>query len=59
MTVKHRIGVDDADRYEDLARFVEVVQASACDRFTVHARKAWLQGLSPKEEQNRTSASLR
>ncbi len=57
VTVKHRIGVDDLDGYEDLARFVEVVAAAGCDRFTVHARKAWLSGLSPKE--NRSVPPLR
>ena len=48
VTVKHRIGIDDIDRYEDMLRFVDVVAAAGCDRFTVHARKAWLQGLSAK-----------
>jgi tRNA-dihydrouridine synthase A len=57
VTVKHRIGIDEIDRYEDMARFVEIVSPSGCDRFTVHARKAWLQGLSPKE--NRTVPPLR
>lgn len=57
VTVKHRIGIDDLDRYEDMRRFVEVVSAAGCDRFTVHARKAWLNGLSPKE--NRTVPPLR
>jgi tRNA-dihydrouridine synthase A len=57
VTVKHRIGIDHIDRYEDMARFVEIVAASGCDRFSVHARKAWLQGLSPKE--NRTVPPLR
>ncbi len=57
VTVKHRIGVDDRDAYEDMARFVEVVAASGVTRFTVHARKAWLSGLSPKE--NRTIPPLR
>lgn len=52
VTVKHRIGIDDLDRYEDMANFVEVVSQSDADRFTVHARKAWLQGLSPKENRN-------
>ncbi|MEO0375066.1 MAG: tRNA dihydrouridine(20/20a) synthase DusA [Cyanobacteria bacterium P01_A01_bin.17] len=52
VTVKHRIGVDSCDRYEDLAHFVQVVAAAGCQRFTVHARKAWLQGLSPKENRN-------
>jgi tRNA-dihydrouridine synthase A len=57
VTVKHRIGIDDLDRYEDMARFVEVVSGAEADRFSVHARKAWLQGLSPKE--NRTIPPLR
>lgn len=57
VTVKHRIGIDDADRYEDMERFVTTVAAAGCDRFVVHARKAWLTGLSPKE--NRTLPPLR
>ena len=57
VTVKHRIGVDELDRYEDMLRFVQVVAEAGCRRFTVHARKAWLQGLSPKE--NRTVPPLR
>ena len=56
VTVKHRIGIDHRDRYEDLAEFVQTVAAGGCQRFTVHARKAWLQGLSPKE--NRTIPPL-
>lgn len=52
VTVKHRIGVDDLDKYEDMANFVEVVSGAGPSRFTVHARKAWLQGLSPKENRN-------
>jgi tRNA-dihydrouridine synthase A len=52
VTVKHRIGVDDIDRYEDMERFVSLVAPSGADRFTVHARKAWLKGLSPKENRN-------
>ncbi|MFM7192832.1 MAG: tRNA dihydrouridine(20/20a) synthase DusA, partial [Microcystaceae cyanobacterium] len=56
VTVKHRIGIDHRDRYEDLAEFVQTVAAGGCQRFTVHARKAWLQGLSPKE--NRTVPPL-
>jgi tRNA-dihydrouridine synthase A len=57
VTVKHRIGIDDRDRYEDLANFVRIVAAAGCQHFTVHARKAWLKGLSPKE--NRTIPPLR
>lgn len=52
VTVKHRIGIDEIDRYEDMLRFVDVVAPSGADRFTVHARKAWLQGLSPKQNRN-------
>jgi tRNA-dihydrouridine synthase A len=57
VTVKHRIGIDDRDAYEDLARFVATVAEAGCDRFIVHARKAWLSGLSPKE--NRSVPPLR
>ena len=52
VSVKHRIGIDDRDRYEDMANFVRIVSEAGCRRFTVHARKAWLQGLSPKENRN-------
>ncbi len=52
VTVKHRIGIDDHDRYEDMTRFVETVAAAGCDRFIVHARKAVLQGLSPRENRH-------
>ena len=52
VTVKHRIGVDDHDSYEDMAEFVRIVADAGCQRFSVHARKAWLQGLSPKENRN-------
>lgn len=52
VTVKHRIGVDELDRYEDMVRFVEIVAPSGADRFSVHARKAWLSGLSPKENRD-------
>lgn len=52
VTVKHRIGIDDCDRYEDMNHFVSTVAATGCNRFTIHARKAWLQGLSPKDNRN-------
>jgi tRNA-dihydrouridine synthase A len=52
VTVKHRIGIDDQDRYEDMTHFVQTVAAAGCKRFTVHARKAWLKGLSPKENRD-------
>lgn len=57
VTVKHRIGIDERDRYEDMLAFVDTVAAAGADRFTVHARKAWLNGLSPKD--NRTIPPLR
>ncbi len=57
VTVKHRIGIDDADSYEHLLHFVDTVAAAGCDRFTVHARKAVLGGLSPRE--NREIPPLR
>jgi tRNA-dihydrouridine synthase A len=49
VTVKCRIGIDDMEGYQPLAHFVEVVAQGGCDTFIVHARKAWLQGLSPKQ----------
>ncbi|WP_339720872.1 tRNA dihydrouridine(20/20a) synthase DusA [uncultured Paraglaciecola sp.] len=52
VTVKSRIGIDDMDEYQDLTRFIEVVAASGCDTFIVHARKAWLKGLSPKQNRD-------
>lgn len=57
VTVKHRIGIDHLDHYEDLAHFVDTVAGAHCDRFAVHARIALLNGLSPKE--NRTIPPLR
>lgn len=50
VTVKTRIGIDDQDSYEFLTRFVSIVnEQGGCEDFTIHARKAWLSGLSPKE----------
>jgi len=49
VTVKHRIGIDDMDDYEGLVKFVNTIAATGCNTFIVHARKAWLKGLSPKE----------
>lgn len=48
VTVKHRIGIDDLDSYEFLCDFIEKIQPY-CNDFIVHARKAWLSGLSPRE----------
>lgn len=56
VTIKCRIGVDDQDPEESLFQFVEAVGGTGCDVFIVHARKAWLQGLSPKD--NRTIPPL-
>jgi len=50
--VKCRIGVDDQDPEHVLPAFLETVSAAGCRRFSVHARKAWLQGLSPKENRD-------
>jgi tRNA-dihydrouridine synthase A len=52
VTVKCRIGVDDQEPAQILPDFLARVSAAGCDRFTIHARKAWLQGLSPKENRN-------
>lgn len=49
VTVKSRIGVDHHDSYEELALFVKQVADAGCRTFIIHARKAWLSGLSPKE----------
>ncbi|MGV6806927.1 MAG: tRNA dihydrouridine(20/20a) synthase DusA [bacterium] len=49
VTVKHRIGVDDLDSYAFLCDFVGRVADAGCETFIVHARKAWLSGLSPKQ----------
>lgn len=57
ITVKHRTGIDDRDSYETLCEFVDLVASAGCRTFIVHARKAWLQGLSPK--QNREVPPLR
>ena len=52
ITVKTRIGIDDNDSFDALCRFVEIVSAAGCDTFIVHARKAWLRGLSPRDNRN-------
>ncbi|MFO1420184.1 MAG: tRNA dihydrouridine(20/20a) synthase DusA [Candidatus Competibacteraceae bacterium] len=57
VTVKTRIGIDGRDSYEELADFVGRVAAGGCEVFVIHARKAWLNGLSPKE--NREIPPLR
>lgn len=57
VTVKHRIGIDDLDSYESLTNFVATVSGAGCSTFIIHARKAWLSGLSPRE--NREIPPLR
>ena len=52
VTVKHRLGIDDMDSYEELVQFIETVKQSGCSTFIIHARKAILQGLSPKENRD-------
>jgi tRNA-dihydrouridine synthase A len=49
VTVKQRIGIDHMEQYDELRDFVGTVAEGGCEVFIVHARKAWLQGLSPKE----------
>ncbi|WP_096348918.1 MULTISPECIES: tRNA dihydrouridine(20/20a) synthase DusA [Pseudoalteromonas] len=49
VTVKTRIGIDEQDSYEFLTALIEASAKVGCDDFIIHARKAWLQGLSPKE----------
>ena len=57
VTVKTRIGIDERDSYAELAHFVRTVGQGGCTTFIIHARKAWLKGLSPKE--NREVPPLR
>ncbi len=57
VTVKHRIGIDEMQSYEEMLHFVDTVAQSGCTHFVVHARIAFLQGLSPKE--NREVPPLR
>ncbi len=52
VTVKHRIGIDHDDSYEQLLNFVGIVKQSGIHTFIIHARKAWLEGLSPKENRD-------
>jgi len=57
VTVKHRIGIDKIESYEFVRDFVGQVSEAGCQTFIVHARNAWLKGLSPK--QNREIPPLR
>ena len=58
VTVKHRIGIDDHDSYTELCDFVGTISEAGADTFIIHARKAWLQGLSPKENRENPSPLL-
>ena len=57
VTIKHRIGIDNNDSFSNLNNFVRQISSSGAERFTIHARKAFLKGLNPKE--NRTIPPLR
>ena len=52
VTVKHRIGIDKIENYDFVRDFVGTVADAGCEIFIVHARNAWLQGLSPKENRD-------
>ena len=52
VTVKHRIGIDRVESYEFVRDFVGTVSMAGCQTFIVHARNAWLQGISPKENRD-------
>ncbi len=52
VTIKTRIGIDDFDSYEFLVKFIDTVMSRGCNHFVLHARKAWLSGLSPKENRD-------
>ncbi len=52
ITVKNRIGIDEQDETQSLAQFIDTVSQAGCNTFIVHARKAWLKGLSPKENRD-------
>jgi tRNA-dihydrouridine synthase A len=49
ITVKHRIGIDEMESYDELVGFIQPIADAGCQTFIVHARKAWLKGLSPKQ----------
>lgn len=52
VTVKTRTGVDNQDSYKSLCNFIDTVAAGGCQTFIIHARKAWLQGLSPRQNRD-------
>lgn len=52
VTIKTRLGIDEQDSYQFLTDFIDAVSAAGCETFILHARKAWLKGLSPKENRD-------
>lgn len=52
VTIKTRLGVDNRDSYEELVSFIKKVSDAGCNTFIIHARKAWLKGLSPKQNRD-------
>ena len=52
VTVKCRLGIDDQNLNQTLPEFIEKVSSAGCEHFIIHARKAWLKGLSPKENRD-------
>jgi len=52
VTIKHRIGIDNLDNNKLLTEFVDNISSAGAKRFTIHARKAWLNGLNPKQNRN-------
>jgi len=52
VTVKNRIAIDEMDEYECLPKFIKTVSQAGCKTFIIHARKAWLKGLSPKQNRD-------
>ncbi len=56
VTIKHRTGIDNLDKDKDLLDFIDTIASAGASRFAIHARKAWLNGLNPK--QNRTIPPL-
>ena len=52
VTIKHRIGIDEQDSYADLENFIIHTSNAGCSTFIIHARKAWLKGLSPKDNRD-------
>lgn len=52
VTVKNRIGIDEMDEYQGLHNFLKIVSEAGCNTFIIHARKAWLKGLSPKQNRD-------